>query len=97
MTAFQDLAHFIDQALQKLGLSASDCATLAHLMAPADLQGSEGHGVMRLPQYARRILNGGINVHGKPRIQKYAKNPWASASARAGVARKSSVMQLVSS
>ncbi len=68
MTAFQDLAHFIEQALLKLGLSASDSATVAHLMASADLQGSDGHGVMRLPQYARRILNGGINVQGKPRI-----------------------------
>jgi L-2-hydroxycarboxylate dehydrogenase (NAD+) len=68
MTPFQELAHFIQQALQKLGLSAADSATVAHLMASADLQGSDGHGVMRLPQYARRILNGGINVQGKPRI-----------------------------
>jgi LDH2 family malate/lactate/ureidoglycolate dehydrogenase len=31
-------------------------------MAQADLQGSDGHGVTRLPQYARRIKAGGINT-----------------------------------
>ena len=31
-------------------------------MAEADLQGSDGHGVTRLPQYARRIKAGGFNV-----------------------------------
>ncbi len=32
------------------------------LMAAADLQGSDGHGVSRLPQYVRRIKAGGFNV-----------------------------------
>ena len=68
MTDFRDLTHFINQALQKLGLNTGDAATVAHLMASADLQGSDGHGVMRLPQYARRIMNGGINVQGTPKI-----------------------------
>src|SRR5262245_57841143 len=31
-------------------------------MAQADLQGSDGHGVSRLPQYVRRIKAGGFNV-----------------------------------
>ena len=68
MTDFRDLTHFINQALQKLGLNTGDAATVAHLMASADLQGSDGHGVMRLPQYARRIMNGGIKVQGRPKI-----------------------------
>ena len=68
MTDFKDLSHFINQALQKLGLSTGDAATVAHLMASADLQGSDGHGVMRLLQYARRIMNGGIKVQGRPKI-----------------------------
>jgi LDH2 family malate/lactate/ureidoglycolate dehydrogenase len=36
-------------------------------MAQADLQGSDGHGVSRLPQYARRIRAGGFNT--KPNIR----------------------------
>ena len=46
----------------RLGLPEQDAATVAALMAQADMQGSDGHGVIRLPQYARRIRAGGINV-----------------------------------
>src|ERR1700755_2407989 len=58
---------FIEEALKRLGLPDSDAATVAALMAAADLQGSDGHGVSRLPQYARRIKAGGFNV--RPNIQ----------------------------
>src|ERR1700685_3075923 len=50
------------QAMIKLGLPDADAASVAALMAAADLQGSDGHGVSRLPQYARRIRAGGFNV-----------------------------------
>ena len=42
--------------------------TVATLMAEADLQGSDGHGVSRLPQYARRIKAGGFNVRPNIRV-----------------------------
>src|SRR6201992_2992579 len=61
------LKAFIREALTNLGLPDSDAATVAGLMADADLQGSDGHGVSRLPQYARRIRAGGFNV--KPDIR----------------------------
>ncbi|HTA99159.1 MAG TPA: Ldh family oxidoreductase [Bradyrhizobium sp.] len=60
---FERLKTFIQQAMIKLGLPDADAATVAALMAQADLQGSDGHGVSRLPQYARRIKAGGFNVH----------------------------------
>jgi L-2-hydroxycarboxylate dehydrogenase (NAD+) len=59
---FDRLKAFIQEAMTKLGLSETDAATVAGLMAEADLQGSDGHGVTRLPQYARRIKAGGFNV-----------------------------------
>jgi L-2-hydroxycarboxylate dehydrogenase (NAD+) len=61
--SFDRLAVFIETALSRLGLPAADAQTVAHLMAEADLQGSDGHGVTRLPQYARRIKAGGFNVN----------------------------------
>lgn len=64
---FERLKAFIAEALGKLGLPSSDAATVASLMAEADLQGSDGHGVTRLPQYARRIRAGGFNV--RPNIR----------------------------
>ena len=35
---------------------------VAELMAEADLNGSDGHGIFRLPSYIRRIREGGINL-----------------------------------
>ena len=60
--SFDRLKAFIQEALTKLGLPDSDAMTVAALMAEADLQGSDGHGVSRLPQYARRIKAGGFNT-----------------------------------
>src|SRR5436853_1847098 len=62
------LAAFIQEALTKVGLPEQDASTVAALMAEADLQGSDGHGVSRLPQYARRIKAGGFNVRPNIRI-----------------------------
>jgi LDH2 family malate/lactate/ureidoglycolate dehydrogenase len=59
---FGRLKAFIHEALAKLGLPDRDALMVAALMAEADLQGSDGHGVSRLPQYARRIKAGGFNV-----------------------------------
>jgi L-2-hydroxycarboxylate dehydrogenase (NAD+) len=56
------LRGFVNEAMLKLGLPPDDAASVATLMAEADLQGSEGHGVFRLPQYARRIRAGGVNT-----------------------------------
>ena len=61
------LQAFIQQALVTVGLPDADAATVAELMAAADLQGSDGHGVSRLPQYVRRIKAGGVNI--RPKIQ----------------------------
>ena len=51
---FGGLKAFIHDALTKLDLPDSDAMTVAALIAEADLQGSDGHGVSRLPQYARQ-------------------------------------------
>jgi L-2-hydroxycarboxylate dehydrogenase (NAD+) len=52
---FEQLRRFITAAMTRLGLPQADAAVVGRLMAEADLQGSDGHGVIRLPQYARRI------------------------------------------
>ena len=58
----EQLTRFIQAALAKVGLPEQDAAKVAALMAQADLQGSDGHGVIRLPQYIKRILAGGMNT-----------------------------------
>ncbi len=66
--SFERLKAFIQEAMVRLGLPEEDAATVATLMAQADLQGSDGHGVSRLPQYARRIKAGGFNTRPNIRV-----------------------------
>jgi L-2-hydroxycarboxylate dehydrogenase (NAD+) len=70
---FDQLRQFITHAMLQLGLPPADAAVVGGLMAEADLQGSDGHGVIRLPQYARRIRAGGTNV--KPNIKVVQERP----------------------
>ncbi len=63
----QKLESFIASAFDAVGISKSEAKTIAELMVRADVQGSEGHGVFRLPQYIRRIKGGAVNL--KPRIR----------------------------
>ena len=65
---FDALREFIRAALAVQGLPEADALQVAGLMAQADLQGSDGHGVIRLPQYTRRIQAGGINVRPSMRV-----------------------------
>ena len=61
------LEEFTATAMRALGLPSEDAAAVATLMVEADMQGSDGHGVIRLAPYAKRILAGGINL--KPDIK----------------------------
>lgn len=65
------LSQFIAAALTRVGLPEDDAKKVADLMAQADAQGSDGHGVIRLPQYIRRIRAGGINT--RPNIRVVAE------------------------
>jgi len=56
------LRYFIAMAFEAVGMPAADARTVAGLMAEDDLQGSDGHGVIRLPQYLKRIRAGGVNL-----------------------------------
>ena len=71
--AFAQLREFITVAMTHLGLPPADAAVVGALMAEAELQGSDGHGAIRLLPYARRIRAGGINL--KPDIRIVQERP----------------------
>jgi len=60
--------------------AAKDAATCAELMVRADLQGADGHGIFRLPQYVRRIKGGAVNVKPKVKVVREAA-AWPSSTA----------------
>jgi LDH2 family malate/lactate/ureidoglycolate dehydrogenase len=51
-------------------MPSADARAVAALMAEADLQGSDGHGVIRLPQYLKRIRAGGVNLNPDIRVER---------------------------
>ena len=63
-----DLEAFVARTLVAVGLPAAEAAQVARLMILADLRGSDGHGIFRLPQYVRRIRAGGMNLRPKIHI-----------------------------
>ena len=67
------LHAFIAAALRRVGLPDADADTVARLMSQADLQGSDGHGVIRLAPYIKRIRAGGMNLH--PNIHAVHERP----------------------
>jgi LDH2 family malate/lactate/ureidoglycolate dehydrogenase len=71
--SFERLRTFIASAFERLGMPPDDASSVATRMAEADLQGSDGHGVIRLPQYARRIKAGAINL--RPDIRVLQERP----------------------
>ena len=66
------LEAFIANAFKAVGISASEAANIAELMVRADLNGADGHGVFRLPQYIRRIKGGAVNIKPDIRIKREA-------------------------
>lgn len=66
------LEAFISRALVAVGISSPEAQSIAELMTRADVQGSDGHGVFRLPQYIRRIKGGAVNTRPNIRIVREA-------------------------
>jgi len=64
------LEDFIARAFVATGMGAGDAGKIAALMADADLNGSDGHGIFRLPPYIRRIREGGLNLKPNIRIER---------------------------
>jgi L-2-hydroxycarboxylate dehydrogenase (NAD+) len=66
------LEQFIAQAFEAVAIAPAEARMIAELMVRADVQGSEGHGVFRLPQYIRRIKGGAVNVTPNIRLVREA-------------------------
>ena len=64
------ISEFIQDALASAGMPVDDAARVAGLMADADLNGSDGHGIFRLPGYLKRIKSGGLNLTPDIRIER---------------------------
>jgi LDH2 family malate/lactate/ureidoglycolate dehydrogenase len=66
------LQAFIARAFEAVGVSTAEAKVIAELMTRADVNGADGHGVFRLPQYFRRIKGGAVNIKPTIRVEREA-------------------------
>ena len=65
----KQLSDFIASVFVASGMPEDHASVIADLMAEADLNGSDGHGIFRLPGYVRRIREGGLNLTPDIRVE----------------------------
>ncbi|PYV87012.1 MAG: lactate dehydrogenase [Acidobacteria bacterium] len=73
LTPAEPLRRFCAAALQRVGVSAEDAATVADTLVEADLRGVHSHGVWWLTRYTRRLRHGGLNP--KPNLKVAHETP----------------------
>jgi ureidoglycolate dehydrogenase (NAD+) len=54
-------------------MSEEDSGLLADMLVEADLRGCHSHGVLRVPEYVRKLKHGGVDPRGKPFVASDAK------------------------
>jgi LDH2 family malate/lactate/ureidoglycolate dehydrogenase len=72
LIAADAIRGFIRRSLVAAGLTGEDAARVAELMIEADLTGADAHGVFRLPQYVKRVRDGGFNPRADIRVSRTA-------------------------
>ena len=50
------------------GMDSDDALLLADSLVTADLGGTHSHGVLRVPEYVKKVTVDGVNPRGRPRI-----------------------------
>lgn len=63
----EELFKFIQELFMKAGMKEEDAGFHADALVKTNYWGIDSHGVIRVPAYFKRMLNGGINV--KPNIK----------------------------
>jgi L-2-hydroxycarboxylate dehydrogenase (NAD+) len=65
-----EIEGFINRVFVAAKMPSDDASIVANLMVEADINGSDGHGIFRLPGYIRRINEGGLNLGPNIRIER---------------------------
>jgi LDH2 family malate/lactate/ureidoglycolate dehydrogenase len=65
---WQQLQAHVARIFEACGMTREDAALLAETLVVADLRGCHSHGVLRVPEYVRKLRSGGVNPRGKPTV-----------------------------
>jgi LDH2 family malate/lactate/ureidoglycolate dehydrogenase len=62
------LTEVVRAIFARCGMSDVDAALLSESLVHADLRGIHSHGVLRIPDYVKKLTKDGVNPRGRPRI-----------------------------
>lgn len=62
------LRELVQAVFARCGMGIADAALLADSLVEADLGGVHSHGVLRVPEYAKKLREGGVDPRGRPRL-----------------------------
>ena len=65
---YEQVKQFCRHVFQGYGFSEDESETITDVLLDADLSGIESHGVQRLIRYHREILDGFVDLEGRPEI-----------------------------
>lgn len=67
---YPELRAGVARVFAACGMSGADADLLADTLAWADLRGIHSHGVLRVPDYVKKLREGGVDPAGRPRVVK---------------------------
>jgi LDH2 family malate/lactate/ureidoglycolate dehydrogenase len=62
------LLPLVTEVFLRCGMDDADAAYLAGSLVDADLRGVHSHGVLRVPEYAKKLTVGGVDPRGRPSV-----------------------------
>lgn len=62
------LLTLVDEVFARCGMHADDAAYLAASLVHADLRGVHSHGVLRVPEYVKKLTVAGVDPTGRPSV-----------------------------
>lgn len=65
---FEVLLDRVGLIFRSQGMSDEDAHLVAHSLVIADARGVHSHGVLRVPEYVKKLSTGGVDPRGKPRV-----------------------------
>lgn len=62
------LRELVQEVFLRCSMEASEAELLADSLVEADLGGVHSHGVLRVPEYVKKLRGGGVDPRGQPRV-----------------------------
>ncbi len=67
-----EILELVTAIFSAAGMSDGDAALLADSLVLADLEGVHSHGILRVPEYVKKVTVDGVDPRGKPSVVKDA-------------------------